>query len=215
MSDILQTILEHKKDEVAAAQAKVPVTELMARAKDREPPRGFARALAAPGPYGANIIAEIKRASPSAGAIADLDPARQAAAYEEGGATALSVLTDARFFSGSLDDLKAARAACSLPALRKDFVVSGYQLWEAAAAGADAVLLIVRALSDDFLEDALAWCEAYGMDALVEVHDETTITGVISLEDLGFVEKGKGASYVADGCTMREGEVPTNTFGGL
>ncbi len=181
MSDILRKILDHKKEEVAAARARVPEAELMARARDRAPARGFARALAAPGPFGANVIAEIKRASPSAGTIrADLDPARQARAYEDGGAAALSVLTDARFFSGSLADLVDARAASPLPVLRKDFIVDEYQLWEASAAGADAVLLIVRALEDSFLKDALAWCAGNGLDALVEVHDEAELSRALA-----------------------------------
>lgn len=122
------------------------------------------------------LIAEIKRASPSKGPIRpDLDPSAYAQAYARGGAAALSVLTDGPFFGGSLDDLIAARNAVSLPVLRKDFLVSDYQILEARAAGADAVLLIVRAVSPGFLRDALALCDALGLAALVEVHDEAEL----------------------------------------
>lgn len=122
------------------------------------------------------LIAEIKRVSPSKGPLRpDLNPAALAQAYARGGAAALSVLTDAPFFGGSLEDLAAARKAVSLPVLRKDFIVSEYQIYEARAAGADAVLLIVRAVSPAFLRDALALCEALKLAALTEVHDETEL----------------------------------------
>ncbi len=122
------------------------------------------------------IIAEIKRASPSKGPLRpDLDPADLARAYVRGGAAALSVLTDGPFFGGSLDDLIAARNAVPVPVLRKDFLVSDYQIYEARAAGADAVLLIVRAVSPAFLRDALTLCEALRLAALVEVHDEAEL----------------------------------------
>ncbi|MEJ5364633.1 MAG: indole-3-glycerol phosphate synthase TrpC [Desulfosoma sp.] len=122
------------------------------------------------------LIAEIKRASPSKGPLRpDLDPADLAHAYARGGAAALSVLTDGPFFGGSLEDLAVARSAVSLPVLRKDFIVSDYQIYEARAAGADAVLLIVRAVSPAFLRDALALCEALGLGALTEVHNEAEV----------------------------------------
>ncbi|MBW1988402.1 MAG: indole-3-glycerol phosphate synthase TrpC [Deltaproteobacteria bacterium] len=173
MSGILDIILDHKKQEVEAARIRTPLADLKQKALDREPGRGFSLRLKEPGRFGANIIAEIKRASPSAGSIrADLDAGAQAGAYERGGAEALSVLTDQRFFSGTPEDLQAARAACLLPVLRKDFIVSEYQVWESAAMGADAVLLIVRALDPGFLRHALSLCAEVGLDALVEVHGE-------------------------------------------
>ena len=120
-----------------------------------------------------NVIAEIKRASPSKGKIReDVDPARYAEMYQEGGAAAISVLTDNYFFGGSLTDLRAARNAAGLPVLRKDFLICPYQIYESAAIGADAVLLIVRALSPELLKDLLALCGSLGLDALVEAHDE-------------------------------------------
>jgi len=142
--------------------------ELAARPRRRRP---FLGALEQPGPSGVNIIAEIKRASPSKGPICpDLDPAKYAGMYERGGATALSVLTDQAFFKGSLEDLKTARGACALPVLRKEFIISSYQIYESAVAGADAVLLIVRVLAARQLSDYLALCRQLSLDALVEVH---------------------------------------------
>lgn len=129
-----------------------------------------------PGSPPVRLIAEIKRASPSKGPLRpDLDPAALAQAYARGGAAALSVLTDGPFFGGSLDDLTVARKAVSLPVLRKDFIISDYQIYEARAAEADAVLLIVRAVSPSFLRDALSLCQALGLAALTEVHDEADV----------------------------------------
>ena len=171
--DFLHGILEQKQAEVRQARRRVPLAVLRGLAEQRTGRRPFFERLAAPGPQGANIIAEIKRASPSKGPIRpDLDPARQALAYEKGGAAAVSVLTDGPHFNGSPEDLKSARQAVGLPVLRKDFVVSDYQIYESAAMGADAVLLIVRAVPARFLRDALALCEELRMDALVEVHSE-------------------------------------------
>lgn len=171
----LDRILEQKRKDVAAAASRTPETELRHRAEQRSPGefRPLAERLTRPGPQGANIIAEIKRASPSKGTIrSDLDPERQAAAYEAGGAAAVSVLTEPHFFQGGDDDLMRARAAVSLPVLRKDFIVSTYQIYESAVMGADAVLLIVRALSDAFLRDAVCLCGELGLETLVEVHSE-------------------------------------------
>jgi len=180
MPEFLSRILEAKRTEVAARAAHTPLAALRREAEAMPPPRPFVAALAPAAspsrpaePSPVRIIAEIKRASPSKGALrADLDPAVYARAYARGDAAALSVLTDGPFFGGSLDDLAAAREAVSLPVLRKDFMVSAYQIYEARAAGADAVLLIVRAVSPEFLRDALALCESLGMAALTEVHDE-------------------------------------------
>lgn len=172
-SDFLSKILNHKQMEVDAARRKVPENELKQMAQPARERRRFFEQLATPGRYGTNIIAEIKRGSPSKGIIrSDLDPASYATIYEKGGATAISVLTDSEYFRGSPDDLKKARAATRLPVLRKDFLISPYQIYEAAAMGADAVLLIVRALSRDLLRDGLSLCWELHLDALVEVHSE-------------------------------------------
>ena len=173
--DFLHRILEQKQAETARAAENVPERTLRCRAESRlrTDRRPFRETLMHPGAEGVNIIAEIKRASPSKGTIReDLDPAAYAAAYENGGAAALSVLTDSRFFHGQPHDLKRARAATALPVLRKDFILSTYQIYESADMGADAVLLIVRALPEALMKDALALCDALGLDALVEVHSE-------------------------------------------
>ena len=171
---ILDRIVEDKIGEVTAAARKVSEADLRKRIAD-EPweARGFERRLAAPGPGGVNIIAEVKRASPSKGDIcAGLDAARCAAQYEAGGAAAVSVLTDQRYFKGSLDDLRRVRETVALPVLRKEFIISPYQVYESRAAGADAVLLIVRILPASQLKDLLDLTQSLGMDALVEIHSE-------------------------------------------
>jgi indole-3-glycerol phosphate synthase len=174
-SDILEKIVTHKKKEVAEAQKKIPVEQLRDQARARTDQRSFYKALAGTKEQ-VRIIAEIKRASPSKGDIkACLDPAATAGAYEKGGAAALSVLTDKTFFKGSVNDLKKARSACSLPVLRKDFIISEYQLYEASAAGADAALLIVRILTERKLLDLMALCKKLSMEALVEIHSEADL----------------------------------------
>ncbi len=172
-SDFLSKILEKKREEVAAAQKRVPEKRLRQEAEKPRASRQFFRRLAMPGPHGANIIAEIKRGSPSRGLIRkDLDAAEYAAHYEKGGAAAISVLTDETFFFGGPQDLVTVRQAVQLPVLRKDFILSSYQIYEAAAWGADAILLIVRALDGEFLQDSLQLCAELQLDALVEVHSE-------------------------------------------
>jgi len=171
--DILSEIVAHKKIEVIAARGTVPEDRLRNEAMAQRAKRPFFSRLAEPGPSGVNIIAEIKRASPSKGVFSpDLDPVTTARAYEKGGAAALSVLTDGKYFMGSKADLKKAREATSLPVLRKDFLVSAYQLYESAILGADAVLLIVRILSEQQLKDYLELAEVLNLDALVEIHSE-------------------------------------------
>lgn len=168
MTDFLQTILAARKKDVAAAKAAEPLAALRVRADAaRAGRRAFAAALRGPEPVG--IVAEIKRASPSKGALApELDPAALAKAFQTGGALALSVLTEPHFFRGSAADLVAARAAVRLPVLRKDFLFDDYQIVESAAMGADAVLLIVRILPPADLARLHALALKLGMDALVE-----------------------------------------------
>ncbi|MFZ5571326.1 MAG: indole-3-glycerol phosphate synthase TrpC [Thermodesulfobacteriota bacterium] len=175
--DFLSVIVEHKKQEVAAAAKRIPEARLRDAAAGRVK-RPFAAAMEKPGIH---IIAEIKRASPSKGAIRpDLDPAVLARQYETGGASALSVLTETAFFKGSVDDLRQARGAVSLPVLRKDFTVSAYQLVESAAVGADAVLLIVRILTPGQLGDYLGLCRELDLDCLVEVHSEADLETAVA-----------------------------------
>ena len=175
----LADILARKRDEVAAARRAVPEAELRARARDRAAPRGFEAALSLRGGP-ARIVAEVKRASPSAGAIrAGLDAVAQARAYAAAGAAAISVLTDGPGFGGSLADLAAVRAAVEVPLLRKDFVVDAYQLLEARAHGADAALLIVAALDADPLRRLLEGCRELGLAALVEVHDAPEVEAAL------------------------------------
>ncbi len=176
----LESILSRKRDEVAARRSAVPERELLARAKDAAPPRGFGAALSSPGGP-PRIIAEVKRASPSAGAIdASLDAPAQARRYEAAGAACVSVLTDGPGFGGSLEDLAAVRDAVSIPILRKDFIIDHYQLSEARAAGADAALLIVAALPGDLLRRLEDDCAALGLAALVEVHDAPELEAALA-----------------------------------
>ena len=173
MSDILRRILEAKRIEVERARALVPLEQVRERAARADPPRGFAAALRAKAAAGKPaVIAEIKRASPSRGLIrADFDPARIAASYEANGAACLSVLTDREFFGGSREDLEAARGACRLPVLRKDFIVDAYQVHEARSWGADCILLIVDAVPDADLLALEQEALGIGLDVLVECHD--------------------------------------------
>ncbi|MFP4235798.1 MAG: indole-3-glycerol phosphate synthase TrpC, partial [Nitriliruptoraceae bacterium] len=173
MPTYLDELLATARERVAEARAREPLDALEARARERPSPPSFHAALAG---EGVALIAEVKRASPSKGPIApDLDAAAQAARYRDGGAAAVSVLTEPSRFGGSLDDL-AAVAALGIPALRKDFLVDVSQVWEARACGAAAVLLIVAALDDPALATLLAACEEAGLHALVEVHDEIELS---------------------------------------
>lgn len=189
MSDILQRILEVKVAEVAQARATRSLADLESEARrtlapgQSLAPRGFARSLQARSASGQPaVIAEVKRASPSKGLLRDpFEPAVIAASYERGGAACLSVLTDERFFQGAADHLRQARAACSLPVLRKDFVVDPWQIIEARTWGADCVLLIVAALDDRQLQAFEACARDLGMDVLVEVHDARELERALAL----------------------------------
>ena len=176
---ILDQIVEWKQGEVAAHRLAEPVAVLQHKASMAPPPRDMVAALARPG---VSLIAEVKRASPSKGVLcADLDPPALASAYEAGGAAAISVLTDEHFFQGSLDDLRAVRQQVHLPVLRKDFVIDPYQIVEARAAGADAVLLIVAVLNDADLASLYRLVRELGMAALVEVHDEAELARALAI----------------------------------
>jgi indole-3-glycerol phosphate synthase len=173
VSDILQTILRRKAEEVRERSAGLPQAELARRCEGLPPVRGFAAAMQARLDAGLPaVIAEVKKASPSKGVIRpDFHPAQIAESYERGGAACLSVLTDVDFFQGADDYLRQARAACTLPVLRKDFTVDAYQVYEARLLGADCILLIVAALDDAALAELSHLAMALGMDVLVEVHD--------------------------------------------
>jgi len=177
---ILDRILEVKRAEVAAAKSRLSLKEIEMRAKIAAPVRDFVGALRKKHPA---VIAEIKRASPSRGVLrADFDPAAIAKSYEKGGAACMSVLTDKDFFQGSAGDLQAARAACSLPALRKDFVIDPYQVFESRALGADCVLLIAACLSRKEMSHLETLALNLDMAVLVEVHDGSELDAALELE---------------------------------
>jgi indole-3-glycerol phosphate synthase len=174
-NNFLNQITTAKREEIERAKKAVPENILQERAEARQTlPRGFKKSLRC---QGIRIIAEIKRASPSKGDIhPELDPAHMATAYEAGGAAAISVLTESRFFKGSTEDLLAAREVTSVPILRKDFTISKYQVYETAAMGADALLAIVRILDNKKLKSILTLSAKYRLDVLTEVYDETDLT---------------------------------------
>ena len=177
---VLERIVDDTREEVDRRRQRVPLARLEAALSDRQEGRPFSEALLRPG---ISVIAEHKRRSPSAGTIrAGATVEDVVLAYERGGATALSILTEPFHFGGSLDDLRAARAVTELPVLRKDFIVDHYQLYESAAAGADAILLIVAALHPDALFELLREARALDLDALVEVHDERELEVALDVE---------------------------------
>jgi indole-3-glycerol phosphate synthase len=183
-SDILARIMTTKAEEVIAAQVARPYEQVLAEARAAAPARGFERALRATIAAGRPaVIAEIKKASPSKGVLREtFDPAAIAASYERAGAACLSVLTDKPFFQGASEYLVAARGACALPALRKEFIIDEYQIAESRALGADAVLLIAAALDDVQMAELEASALAHGMDVLVEVHDGNELDRALRLQ---------------------------------
>jgi indole-3-glycerol phosphate synthase len=201
---VLDDIVAGVREDLAGRQARVPESDLRALAADAPPARDPMPAFRGPG---LSVIAEVKRRSPSKGDLADIaDPAALARSYAAGGADAISVLTEARRFNGSLDDLRAVRAAVDTPLLRKDFIVTGYQLLEARAAGADLALLIVAALDDPTLARLHDEARALGLTVLVEVHDEAEIDRALAI----------GAELVGiNARNLKTLEVDLDTFGRL
>ena len=182
-ADILERILTRKREEVNERQHTHTLADLYAQAKEQSLPRGFTQSLSASIETGrAGVIAEVKKASPSKGLIReDFDPASIAASYQAGGASCLSVLTDRDFFQGGENDLVAARAACTLPVLRKDFMIDPWQVVESRAIGADCILLIVAALEQARMVELAATAADLAMDVLVEVHDGAELDRALEL----------------------------------
>ena len=184
MNDVLARIIAYKREEVAARKAERSISSLEAEARAQTPARGFADALAGARSRPA-LIAEIKKASPSKGLIrADFEPAAHARAYAAGGAACLSVLTDGPSFQGAEADLIAARTAVKLPVLRKDFTIDPWQIAESRAIGADAILIIMAAVEDALARDLVSEAKRFGMDALVETHDQAELDRALNLDTM-------------------------------
>jgi indole-3-glycerol phosphate synthase len=217
MSDILERIAAYKREDVRDRRAATNLQGLEARARDRSPPRGFREALrGAYSPGQLPLIAEIKKASPSKGVIrSDFDPPALARAYERGGATCLSVLTDGPSFQGADDDLVAARGACGLPCLRKEFLIDPWQVAESRALGADAILVILALADDSLASDLMSETRRLGMDVLVETHDRNEFGRAARLgADLIGVNNRDLRTFVTDLAVTEilAEEMPTNTL---
>jgi indole-3-glycerol phosphate synthase len=184
VENILDRIVADKRRELATAMQVKPLAALHAEAVAADPPRDFFAAVTGPAPAGIHLIAEIKRRSPSAGVIrADFDPVAIARTYHEAGASAISVLTDEKYFDGRLEFIAAIKSAVPLPVLRKDFLIDAYQVWEARAAGADAVLLIVEVLGADGVTELLPIVLQLGMTALIESHQPERLRALLDRLD--------------------------------
>lgn len=177
MIDVLENIVAHKREEVAAAKRERPIAVLQSAVRDQAHPRNFYQAVTRPGRYKVNLIAEVKRKSPSAGEIkaGEFNPAAIAQAYERGGASAISCLTDRKFFDGDLSYIRLIQDAVQLPVLRKDFVIDPYQVVESRAAGADAILLIAECLTQSLLCDLMIQAIEMKMTCLVEVYEAESL----------------------------------------
>jgi indole-3-glycerol phosphate synthase len=214
MSDTLSKIIAYKHEEVRTRKATQSLSDLEALIAMQTPTRGFANALVEAAKTRPALIAEIKKASPSKGLIrADFDPPALARAYETGGAACLSVLTDAPSFQGHEDYLVAARAACALPCLRKDFMVDVWQVAECRAYGADAILVIMASSDDALAADLVAAAKHYGMDALIETHDEGEVDRALKLDAMMIgVNNRNLKTFVTDlGTTARlSGMIPSD-----
>ena len=184
METILDRIVQTKRKEVARTRAAVPLEQLINQCRSAEPPRDFYAALAAPARNGVHLIAEVKKASPSAGVIReDFDPVVIARLYHQAGASAISVLTDETYFQGKLEYLARIKAAVPLPVLRKDFVIDEYQVYEARRHAADAVLLIAEVLGVDAVANLADLADQLGMTALIEVHSPTLLKDLTAKVD--------------------------------
>lgn len=182
MTDVLNRILETKAEELAAVKSRLTTADLEAMMAEQTPPRGFTEALQKASQNSYGLIAEVKKASPSKGVIrADFDPPQLARAYQEGGANCLSVLTDAPYFQGHMDFMVAARAATTLPVLRKDFMIDPFQVLEARAFGADAILIIMAAVDDALARDLEQAAHDLNMAVLVEIHDRAELDRALLL----------------------------------
>ena len=187
MNNILKQIVADKRIEVERQKSQTPYADVVAAAQSAHPPRDIKAALTSPAPAGIHLIAEIKRKSPSAGVIREsFDPARIAEVYQSAGASAISILTDEKYFDGKLEYIAQVRSVVDLPLLRKDFTIDAYQIAQARAAGADAILLIAEVLSPKEIAEFASIAADFGLSALIEAHNEKELQGVLDAFEAGF-----------------------------